>query len=83
VYERAFNNLRERTPDLKEQALMLLEEWRNFERGAQSGTPEQREAAVAAVEKRLPKKIKRKRAIETEEGLDAGMEVGLTPPPPP
>jgi crooked neck len=75
VYERAFKNLRDSQPDAKEEALMLLEAWRTFEQGVQSGDEAQREAGVQAVEKRLPKRIKRKRPIETEEGLDAGMEV--------
>ena len=32
------------------------------------------QAAVEAVEKRMPKRVKRKRRIETDDGSDAGME---------
>lgn len=80
VYERAFRSLRETQPDAKEEAVMLLEAWRGFERGGAEAVPEQqRAAAVAAVERRMPKRIKRKRPIETDEGLDAGMEASSLP----
>ena len=75
VYERAFRSLRETQPDAKEEAVMLLEAWRSFERGASVASQQQRAGAVEAVEKRMPKRIKRKRAIVTDEGMDAGMEV--------
>ena len=75
VYERAFNNLRDTQPDAKEEAVMLLEAWRKFEQQTQATGDEQKTSAVAAVEKRMPKRIKRKRAIETEDGSNAGMEV--------
>ena len=32
------------------------------------------QAAVQAVDRKMPKRIKRKRKIETEDGMDAGME---------
>ena len=76
VYERAFNNLRDTQPDAKEEAVMLLEAWRKFEQQAQATADQQKSSAVAAVEKRMPKRIKRKRPIETEDGSNAGMEVG-------
>ena len=60
VYERAFTSLRESQPDAKEEAVMLLEAWRSAEAQAQSGAAEARAAAVQAVEKRMPKRIKRK-----------------------
>ena len=34
VYERAYRSLREDQPDAKEEAVMLLEAWRNMERRA-------------------------------------------------
>ena len=34
VYERAYRSLREDQPDAKEEAVMLLEAWRNLERRA-------------------------------------------------
>jgi hypothetical protein len=36
VYERAFRSLREGQPDAKEEAVMLLEAWREFERGCRA-----------------------------------------------
>ncbi len=44
---------------------------------------EERVAAVAAVEKKMPRAVKRKRRVVTEDGIDAGMEeylVCLNPP---
>ena len=60
VYERAFTSLRDSQPDAKEEAVMLLEAWRSAEAQAESGSAEDRSAAVQAVEKRMPKRIKRK-----------------------
>ncbi|CAL5221424.1 g3611 [Coccomyxa viridis] len=74
VYERAFTSLRESQPDAKEEAVMLLEAWRSAEAQAESVSEEARAAAVQAVEKRMPKRIKRKRPITTEDGLEVGME---------
>eukprot|EP00891_Asterochloris_glomerata_P001402 jgi/Astpho2/1402/fgenesh1_pm.00025_%23_10_t len=74
VYSRAFFSLRESQPDAKEEAVMLLEAWRAFEAESNSSSPAQQQAAVEAVEKRMPKRVKRKRRIETDDGSDAGME---------
>jgi hypothetical protein len=60
VYERAYRSLRESQPGAKEEAVMLLEAWRQFEAECASRSPEQCAAGVAAVEKRMPKRIKRK-----------------------
>lgn len=79
MYERAFNNLRDSQPDAKEEAVMLLEAWRKFEQQAEATGQQQKTSAVAAVEKRMPKRLKRKRAIETDDGSNAGMEVLLSP----
>ncbi len=59
---------------------MLLEAWRKFEQQAQASGEEQKVSAVAAVQKRMPKRIKRKRPIETDDGSNAGMEVTLPLP---
>lgn len=53
---------------LKEERLMLLESWRDFEKNF--GTPEQ----VKEVTAKLPKRVKRKRQIKAEDGTDAGWE---------
>ena len=60
MYERAFTSLRESQPDAKEEAVMLLEAWRSAEAQAESVAEDARAAAVQAVEKRMPKRIKRK-----------------------
>ena len=54
---------------------MLLEAWRAFEQRAKSSTADQRSKAVQVVEKLMPKRVKRKRPVQTEEGFEAGMEV--------
>eukprot|EP00877_Chromochloris_zofingiensis_P007788 jgi/Chrzof1/3262/Cz12g18090.t1 len=75
VYERAYRSLRESQPDAKEEAVMLLEAWRSFEAGCSAfRSPEDVAKAVQAVEKKLPKRIKRKRPITTEDGLEVGQE---------
>lgn len=59
VYERAFRALRDSQPDAKEEAVLLLEAWREFEKAAAiSGD-------VSAVEAKMPRRVKRKRAIES------------------
>ena len=77
MYERAFRSLREEQPDAKEEAVMLLESWRAFEATAtatatisESGVP----AGVAAVEKKMPKRVKRKRTLLADDGSEEGFE---------
>ncbi|XAR55117.1 hypothetical protein NMG60_11030515 [Bertholletia excelsa] len=67
VFERAVNYLRTSAPELKEERAMLLEEWLNMESSfAELGD-------VNLVRVKLPKKLKRRRQIETEDG-PAGYE---------
>eukprot|EP00892_Ulva_mutabilis_P002068 jgi/Ulvmu1/11862/UM081_0020.1 len=73
VYVRAFNRMRENEPDAKAEAALLLEEWLRFEKGSR-GDAAQQAARVEAVEKKLPKTVKKKRRIEAPEGMDMGME---------
>jgi crooked neck len=54
--------------DAKEQRVMLLESWRDFERNY--GTA----ATAAAAKERMPRRIKKRRAIKGEDGMDAGWE---------
>jgi crooked neck len=51
---------------LKEERAMLLEEWLNVESGFGAL------GDVSIVQKKLPRKVKRKRAITTEDGAPAG-----------
>ncbi|XP_020685724.1 crooked neck-like protein 1 [Dendrobium catenatum] len=68
VFERAFDYFRTSAPELKEERAMLLEEWLNTETGfADLGD-------VSLVQKKLPRKVKRKRAISLEDGAPAGYE---------
>lgn len=73
VYESAFRQLRLTQPDAKEEAVMLLEAWLEFE-GQTSRCDEDRAASLAAVQKKQPRQVKRKRRVVTEGGVDAGME---------
>lgn len=73
VYSRAFVRMRENEPDAKAEAALLLEEWLRFERGCR-GDPAMQAERVVAVEKKLPKTVKKKRRIEAAEGMDMGME---------
>ncbi|PSS04236.1 Crooked neck-like protein [Actinidia chinensis var. chinensis] len=67
VFERAVNYFRTSAPELKEERAMLLEEWLELEkRFGELGDPD-------SVRAKLPKKLKRRRQIETEDG-PAGYE---------
>ena len=83
VYQRAYRSLRESQPDDKEEAVMLLESWKEFEGGlvaaaAAEGGDEAAAAAAAAelekVQKKMPKRVKRKRPVRTEDGMEVGRE---------
>ncbi|KAJ9514841.1 hypothetical protein QJQ45_028615, partial [Haematococcus lacustris] len=68
VYRQAFKALREGQPDAKEEAVMLLEAWKAFE-ASQTWRPKaELQASVELVAKKIPKRVKRKRAVRTEEG---------------
>ncbi|XP_023230969.1 crooked neck-like protein 1 [Centruroides sculpturatus] len=66
IYERANKELR--LSNEKEGRLMLLEAWRDFEN--EHGDDESREN----IQKQIPKKVKKRRKIQTEDGSDAGWE---------
>lgn len=66
VFERANKALK--TYEEKEARLMLLESWHEFENDF--GTLKSREE----VERQMPKKVKKRRKIQTEDGTDAGWE---------
>jgi crooked neck len=63
VFEQAYKTLR--TANDKEERLMLVEHWLDFER--ERGTKE----SVARIEKYLPKRIKQRRKILTEDGNES------------
>jgi hypothetical protein len=66
VFERAYESLRTSAPEQKEERAMLLEEWKEAERSfGEFGD-------FAAVQRKLPRKVKRKRAITAEDGTPAG-----------
>ena len=71
VFERALEALKTNQPDAKEERVMLLESWKVFE---ESGCESSKQELIDAVEKKMPKRVKRKRALYTEDGQDAGME---------
>ena len=66
VYEEANKNLRN-NPD-KEHRLMLLEAWRDFEEENAD------EKSIAQVQDLMPKRVKRRRKIESADGEDGGWE---------
>lgn len=62
VFERALSYYRTSAPELKEERAMLLEEWLNME--SSFGDV----GDVELVRSKLPKKLKKRRQIETEDG---------------
>ena len=73
VFERALEALKTNQPDAKEERVMLLEAWKVFEENA-SGASNEKKELIDAVDKKMPKRVKRKRPMYTEDGEDAGME---------
>lgn len=63
VYERAAKCMRDDLSSRKEEAVLVLEAWREFERGCVSEAAEEREIRVQEVEKRMPRRVKRKRPV--------------------
>ncbi|CAO2825101.1 unnamed protein product [Amaranthus hypochondriacus] len=62
VFEKALSHFRVSAPELKEERAMLLDEWLKLEKAfGDLGD-------VSSVQAKLPKKLKRKRPIETEDG---------------
>ncbi|XP_028409035.1 crooked neck-like protein 1 [Dendronephthya gigantea] len=66
VYERANGELK-RAED-KEERFMLLESWKQFE------TTSGDEESLELVQKKMPRKVKKRRKVETDDGSDAGWE---------
>ena len=62
VFEEALNYFRSSAPELKEERAMLLEKWLNME--ASSGEL----GDVSLVQSKLPKKLKKRRQVTTEDG---------------
>ncbi|CAH9122332.1 unnamed protein product [Cuscuta epithymum] len=67
VFERALAYYRTSAPELKEERAMLLEEWLNLESSFEDV------GDVGLVRSKMPKKLKKRRQIETEDG-PAGYE---------
>jgi len=68
VYTRADRALATAAPVDKEARVMLLEAWRAFEAACGDA------ALLRAVDERLPKRVKRRRQLTSEDGTPAGME---------
>ncbi|XLR12090.1 hypothetical protein HN51_048818 [Arachis hypogaea] len=62
VFEEALNYFRSSAPELKEERAMLLEKWLNME--ASSGEL----GDISLVQSKLPKKLKKRRKVTTEDG---------------
>ncbi len=69
VFERAFNTLREN--DQREECVMLLEAWEGFELAQGE---EQNRDNIEGVRKKMPRRIKKKRMIQLDDGSNAGWE---------
>mmetsp|Transcript_7859 Transcript_7859/g.23660 ORF Transcript_7859/g.23660 Transcript_7859/m.23660 type:complete len:378 (+) Transcript_7859:1449-2582(+) len=75
VFLRAYKSLRETSPDAKEEAVLLLDTWKAFELGLDGVLPAEAVSSfVEKVTKKMPKRVKRKRPIKTDDGLQVGQE---------
>ena len=61
-----YRYIQETQPDAKEERVMLLEAWRAFEESVGSEAD-----VIGKVEKKMPRRVKRKRPIYTEDGTPA------------
>ena len=62
MYERANRSLRD--SESKEERVMLLDAWLNMEKKAENN-----DAQVQKVEKLIPKRVKKRRKVQTEDGV--------------
>ena len=62
MYERANRSLRD--SESKEERVMLLDAWLNMEKKAENN-----DAQVQKVEKLMPKRVKKRRKVQTEDGV--------------
>jgi len=70
VYEDANKKLRQNGE--KEERLMLLEAWKQFEKELYQESED--ETSLRAVEKLMPRRVKKRRKIQSEDGTDQGWE---------
>jgi crooked neck len=66
IFEKAYNQLKEQ--ELKEERVLLLDAWRVFEKAKGDAS------SVAAVEAKMPRRVKRKRMRTDETGAELGWE---------
>ncbi|KAK7260280.1 hypothetical protein RIF29_26201 [Crotalaria pallida] len=64
VFEEALNYFRSSAPDVKEERAMLLEKWLNMEAASFGELGD-----VSLVQPKLPKKLKKRRRVTTEDGI--------------
>ena len=68
IYGRAYKHFREVSPDMKEECVMVLEAWLALERA--HGTSE----AAEGVQAKMPRQVKRRRALRDGAGEEVGIE---------
>ena len=69
VFEKAYSALRE--ADQREECMMLLEAWEGFETAQGE---EENHSNIESVKQKMPKRIKKKRQIQLDDGSNAGWE---------
>jgi crooked neck len=77
VFERGFKSLREHDPEAKQEAVLLLDAWRAAETGAAREWGRSQAdvaAAVAAVDAKAPRRVKRKRPAAAAGGAGPAFE---------
>ncbi len=68
VYNRAYKSTREQQRN--EECVLVLEDWLRFEKSLKNNDSKN----VDEVEKKMPRKIKKKRMLQLDDGTDAGWE---------
>lgn len=65
VYSHAYRCMWQELPGHKEEALLLLESWRDFEKSCVAEPIEKRTERIEAVQRIIPRRVKRKRAFHS------------------
>merc|ERR1711920_656807 len=74
VYDRAYFCMHKDISKHKEEAIIVLEAWRDFEQSCITESEEKHFQRMEEVQKKMPRKVKRKRPYYSDDGQKAGME---------
>ena len=72
IFEKGHNALKSK--DAREERVILLEAWREFERNIMSSGKVDNDTELVKIEERMPKVVKKRRRVTLEDGSSGGWE---------